>query len=463
MMDIPEDYALPQNALWPSLLPIIIHQQPKCIQVGKFYGCFPDLYLLPETVTYRKDQILQINDITSPRYSAGSTHNVRKLYCTYLGPKFNQRFQKISYALWVGDHEKIIHRFCHRGRKLCNELVYRFHYFHPLIQKALNNNEQHLIPLLLLLGVDMNTLKAGFGAALWKSLCKNTFSRNHAICSCATFIAPLKHHTAIHLQYHEARAPLIHTYSPALARPIIEHLNKLPTSLLTCSYFHRTINDTTDYTNIDDDNPIPSTTVHDRILQVFQKIARFATANRKISDRDFIRSTYQLINDCHRMAIELKEPINNEWSLARLTREHKALVKRYNAIAYAHYHEPYNFLSPWVRTIQVNNITATLLECRSALVQEGNEMDHCVASYHFEVKNGRSILFSLRNPQGYRTTLQLTIDGLESNNAILQINQHKSLHNDDVVDPDFIEAANHVLATQQAVLSRITKDNVFHP
>ncbi len=461
-MDIPKDDALPQNALGASLLPIIIHQQPKCIQVGKFYGCLPDLYLLPEAATFRKDQILQANDITSPRHTANTTHNVRKLYCAYLGSKFNQRFQKISYALWVGNNEKMIHRFCHRGRKLCNDLVYRFHYFQPLIQKALSNNEQHLIPLLLLLGVDVNTLKAGLGATLWKSLCKNTMSRNHAICACATFIAPLKNHTAIHIQYHEAQAPAIHTYSPALAGPIIEHLNKLPTTLLTCSYFHRTLNYANDYMNLDDDNPMSSTTVHERILQVFQKIAHFAAAKRKISDRDFIRNTHQLINDCHRMASELEVSINADWSLARLAREHKSLVKRYNAIVYAHYHEPYDFLVPWVKTIHFKNILVTLLECRYALVQEGIEMDHCVASYHYEVRNGHSILFSLRNPQNYRTTLQLTIDSPESSHATLQINQHKSFHDDDVVDPDFIEAAKHVLATQQAVISQYHRNNAYH-
>lgn len=431
-------------------LQIVIHQFPKCIQVGKSYQCYPDLYVYQENKQSRKDSILKRNSITLPTFD--SAQQISLFYCLHLGGKFNRRFQNISYALWVGDDSKLIQRFCRYGRSLSNDLVYRFHLYRDLIMASVRNNEVHLIPAILFFGAGVSAIKAGLGNALWKTLCKNSASRNHLIFTCAAFTS-LQKFFDVSNSYTEHKAPTVQPMPVALIKPIIELLIELPSGILGCIHLHRALDHIhcdIEYDYAEDGNMevIDAGATELEILMFFVIIAKAARHLKKITDSDFIRAALQTIKDCRRMAQRLNQPFNSTWSFNRMEREHKSLTQQYNAVVYEHYYQDYNFDIPWIRELHYHGITATLLCSRAALIIEGDEMRHCVGSYDEMVERGRSLIFSLKNTLGKRSTLELKV----GTNGKVKLNQHRMFQNDPVEDPDFSEAAKYILATQSKVL-----------
>lgn len=440
-------------------LELVLHNSPKCLQVGKFYNCYPDLYIYSDNQQTRKDTILRHNNVSFPQNSTFEQYAL--FYRTHLGGKFNHRYQKLSYALWVGEDSKLIHRFCRKGKHLDNELVYRFHCFRDLIMEAVKNKEFHLIPAILFFGANVNTIKAGLGASLWRSLCKNSASRNKLIFKCASFTAMLSPLIKSCFSFNELKSPALQTVPIVTAKPILEALNALPSGIMQSNDFLRVIEGNEyDYDYLDDGDyeVIDLDPSEAQIFQYSFTIAIAAKQCKKVTDPHFFRDAMQTIKDCRRMANRLNEPFNDHWSFNRIEREHKALTKLLNTTIHEHYYQEYSFEIPWIKELQYRGVTATLLSSRAALIIEGRELTHCVASYHEQVYFGRSIIFSLRTQDGQRSTLELGVRrGHDSLKLVIQ--QHKTNYDNPVENDQLNAAAKYVFNAQRQLLIDATDND----
>lgn len=436
-----------------SQLELVIHNSPKCLQVGSFYNCYPDLYVYSDNQHTRKENILRHNNVNFPQNSTFEQYAMFVRY--HLGGKFNHRFQKLSYALWVGDDKKLIQRFCRYGRHLDNELVYRFHCFRDLIMESVSNNELHFIPAILFFGVNINTLKAGLGASLWKMLCKNSASRNKLIFRCAAFTSTLNPFMSSRFSFDELKPPVLQSIPIAIAKPILEALNALPSGIMQSNSCLRAIDGNAhyyDYPENGDNEIIDIDPTESQIFRFSLTVATAAQQRKKVTDPHFFQDAMKTVKDCRRMAKRLNKPFNDLWSFNRIEREHKSLTKLFNTTIYPDYYQEYAFEIPWIRELHHQGVTATLLSSRAALITEGQELSHCVASYHDYVYSGRSIIFSLRTQDGQRSTLELGVRRGHDRLKLTKL-QHKTKYDVPVENDQLNAAATHVFNIQMQLLA----------
>lgn len=440
-------------------LELMLHNTPRCLQVGQFYNCYPDLYVYSDNQQTRKDTILRHNNVNFPQNSTFEQYAL--FYRSHLGGKFNRRYQKLSYALWVGDDNKLIHSFCRKGKHLDNELVYRFHCFRELIMEAVKNKELHLIPAILFFGVDVNTIKSGLGTALWKSLCKNSVSRNKLIFKLASFTPTLRRYMRAKVSFNEIKSPALQTIPIVTAKPILEVLNELPSGIMQSNAFLRAIDGNEYHYDYMDNGDFEIIDLDPSEAQIFRysfTIAVAAKQRKKITNPHFFCDALQTIKDCRRMAKWLNEPFNENWSFNRIEREHKALTKLLNTKIHENYYQEYSFEIPWIKELQYRGVTATLLSSRAALIIEGRELTHCVASYHEKVSFGSSIIFSLRTQDGQRSTLELGVRrGHDSLKLVIQ--QHKTDYDGPVENDQLNAAAKYVFNAQRQLLIDTTDND----
>ena len=427
-----------------AALKMEVLDNPKCIKIGNYYSCLPDFYHYSESKTSRKDKILAANNMEIPYHIhnlenseyqelVNSIKHYHKAYADLIGARFNSRFQKLTYALWVGEDAKLIHKFCHKGKKLSGGLVYRFHAYRKLILQAVANNEQHLVPTLLFFGKPINTIKDLVGSYAWKLICKNSLSRNSLIFNVLYFsmVCPEKQGIVSYAATSHKK-PKIGSARKAAFMPYLERLLKLPSSVLSTDILSSHLIHHPRYDHLD-------------ILDGFIWVCNEARKVRKLTHREFINNTWTLYRDTFRMAERLQASFSTAWSYRRMVREHNKLSLEVEKLNFPGQFEIYSFTFPWHQSMIWQGINVTLLNSPYALAKEGAEMHHCVASYHEYVLSGKSIIFALSNSQGDRSTLELACD-----HSTLRIAQHRSKYNGPVSE-EFKLAADYVLSEQSKI------------
>lgn len=418
--------------------------KPKCIKIGNYYSYFPDLYHYSESKLSRKCNILSANNIDLPHYIhnhenpyyeelVSSIKYYHKAYADLMGARFNSRFQKLTYALWVGSDAKLIHKFCHSGKSLSGGLVYRFHAFRELILEAVINKEPHLVPALLFFGKPINIIKDLVGSHTWKLICKNSLSRNSLIFNALYYSMDRPAQKGV--VCYEAtshRRPKISSVVQETFMPYLNRLLQLPSSVLSTNIIHSQLIHHPRRTHID-------------IIDGFVWACNEVRKIRKLTDREYVIDMWTLYRDTSRMAERLEVPFSETWSHRRMVREHNKLSLDIEKLNYPRKFEIYNFKFPWHQIMNWQGINITLLNSPYALAKEGAEMHHCVASYHEYVFSGKSIIFALSNSQGDRSTLELACD-----HSTLRIAQHRSKYNGPVSE-EFKLAADYVLSEQSKI------------
>lgn len=442
-------------------LKIIVRNNPRAIQVGNCFFNIPDLKRYAENRYTRKEVIFKANlieiefDKNLPWQSLPKAQN--KMYARRLGSRFNERFQKVSYALWVGDDWRLIHRFCRIGKGLSSDLVFRFHHFRDFVDLALANKERQLIPALLYFGKPVGELKQGLGSGIWKSLCNNSVSRNIAIFKIVgTFKSGQIDDSRCTPEY-----PQITCVNMNAVKAVLSRLINLPSGILNSHVFYNEL--AGGYDMLPDADELfwseEANVTRDQLfliqLTIFETIARDAQINQKITDQVYLRESHRVFIDTLRLACQLKESFNYAWSLGRVHREHRRLTKLLRARKLQEYSKyPYQFSKPWLHSLSHKDIDIVLLKSPYDIALEGHEMNHCVASYHHLVFHEKSLIFSLRNTSGYRSTLQLAFETSKR----LGIVQHRSVNDDDITETAFHHAAEYVLERQNQVLKNAVKD-----
>ena len=130
-------------------------------------------------------------------------------------------------------------------------------------------------------------------------------------------------------------------------------------------------------------------------------------------ESDKIKETSSMINDCVNMKLSLGEEFNPEWSIKRVQREHDDASSRqtYKSMG----------MSPDSRIVvpesfksfaeqRKGGIKIKFLETAKDYMEEGLEMNHCIASYAKKAVNGEYITLSVIH-EGKRATAGYNVSG----------------------------------------------------
>ena len=409
-------------------IPISVCYDTKTISCGVFSSRRPHMEFVPENVYALKNEILEANglialQIREPHWDCPVFN---KIFAEVLTPRFNKIFRLINYRVWVGDDEALVKRFCRVEATLTNGYVARFHRYRKLVLKANSNKEQQLIPAIMFFGADVGGLKKGLGC-LWKDIYKNSPSRNHIIFTLLhrlTDHGPDSHHQCVSFTNDEKYIVRKNGFEENISKLAL--LQRLPTSILKKKGVFSNLQNS-------DQGRIES------YLKAVVCASKILTLQKKLSHDDSVHSCIQLVVDTARMAANLQRPFSYAWSHRRMTREHRDLTLFYHKTVHDHFE--YKFRYPWPLEINCGyGIKAALLTSNTMLFSEGEEMHHCVGSYHESVLFGESLIYSLTNLEHERSTLEIRFSNRAASTGPYRA-QHKSKWNDDV-SKEFENAAS---------------------
>lgn len=316
------------------------------ITVGPKVFNRPRLWPLPERDTGWKQEICP----DCPEYKI---KDVWGWYAARLGSKFNRRFRAAHYWLWVGDKlTTTTANMLRRGGRhwfiYSDTLVWRANQALPYINEAERDGLHHLIPAIVTFGQSPKDIRRALGPASWRRVAHNSLTRNKLIMQA--------------VERHRSED------EPCDAAQFVRMLD-LPSSLL----------------------PLVVGATPDEMVA--------ARITPKKEMMEFIR-TQHIVRDTRDMLGAL---FNEEWSLARMEREHADAVKD---LARKQYSDK-RFAAAW--SFSEEGFTATLLTSKLDIATEGAVQHHCVASYAKHAARGAYAVFRIEGKE--RATAGIVTDG----------------------------------------------------
>lgn len=437
-------------------IPVYIDRSKGFVQCGLYECRYPKIEFLRESDFSLKLEVIEANGFKIPDFDyeigsntlelVGVIKHTNSFICNLLiGSKFNDYFRRANYYVWCSQDETRIKRFCKSRKYLIPQMVYRYSRFKSIIQKAIDNQEEQIIPAILFFGKNVPQLKEGLGNSLWKQIVKSSASRNALVFSRMMVLLN---------KYHLARRnygvligkskPRITRLIPADYKTILESLYLFPTTFLRMSFFYSYTNyrgDGQELTNIENylksglwaiSNGCYKSNALEELVNTNQ-IDVYHLQHKKsktarityLKDGLMTQLSTQFI-DTRRMAANLDRPFNMNWSARRMHREHEILSRA--GLKASVIDRPLRFKKEWPKNIIVGDVIAILLESTHSLIHEGAELKHCVGSYADVVDSGGAIIYSLSTQQGdqlFRSTLQLSVKG----NSVFPV-QNQSFYNE---------------------------------
>jgi hypothetical protein len=122
--------------------------------------------------------------------------------------------------------------------------------------------------------------------------------------------------------------------------------------------------------------------------------------------KDVIQKELRIFMDAERMAESLGEKVNMKWTPRRLKEEHDRMSKEITARKYSRdLFDSVKDVS--VKSLNVGEYTATLLDNAFSIADEGNAMGHCVAGYADSVRQGNYLVYSVTKAGERSSTIGL--------------------------------------------------------
>lgn len=286
-------------------------------------------------------------------------------------------WNNLAYETYIAPYEKYISAMYWPYVKNVSQVDWFWKHKH-LVDQAIADNQENLIPLFVEFGEDAQTIRNRVGKGVWKTLCKNSFHKNLALSR----------------------------YSPGS----VAEIANLSTGVIKM-WFTPTVARWVNHLHI--------------------------KHNCKIKDLSNMHELEDLYNDTRNMAEDLGKPFNNQWSLKRMQEQHDLYSQELLAREYSD--EPFKGLPNNViehMSCKDTQLTATLLKSPMSLKLEGNAMRHCVASYRDRCENGAYLVYGITDQNGNRvSTLGISIM-LDFKCTILPyyLNQHYGFGNNRVND-----------------------------
>jgi len=233
-----------------------------------------------------------------------------------------------------------------------------------IINSYIDDGIGHMAGFGLMIG-DSSFSKSILGKGLWKSLNKNSKTRNDLITKVVMFSQILE--------------PIKNSEEFAnSAKSAVMFFNKVPSTLLELSHV--------------DLMPMYETAINLNIDNLATKIIKsIKLPMYKISVNDIMPHIH-IIEDAHHV---LGDRFNTRWSIKRIKKEHdKAVVTKVREAASP---EPFELTKMLPRSIEGEGFIARLAMSPRDLAVWGNEEGHCVGSYHTFVTNGHYAVYKIED------------------------------------------------------------------
>lgn len=401
-------------------LKIVKDYENRTIYVGN-YASLNQPHLTPESkasVLSKNNIKIYDNHVTRQNvkfYSKGCFKR-DSVYNYYLGPKFKQRYMAACYDVYIKNClPEIKTKFCKM------EFGHSFYMFDfkkvslvdsakEHIEQALSDGQYNIIPFIIERQKSAHEIKLEMGKGLWKSIIKNSKSKNILI----------------------ARLFAKAVYSNILEkREVYRLLNSLKSSLLK--------NMLLDKRGIVD---------YHSFRQELTEINKQSVTSKDFNFFHIIRH----YEDLKRMARIYNQPYNSKWSVKRAFAEHDRLSRMSIYMLYnfpdgsvfsasavfeekllKKYPNGIINLKDHIENSRVYKIRLDVLKSKKDYIDEGEAMKHCIASYMVKAYEGEyitihlSLLDSNGNPEDDKN-LHSTL-GIEIDDDIMSIQQHYSIGN----------------------------------
>lgn len=312
---------------------------------------------------------------------------------------FSKMHNKLVTDLWIDPVRELSKRLCFDNSRRPKEyLMHKLHDNLPAIKQAQEDGIDNVIPLLMATGSSPEQLKKDLGKSLWKSLCKNSFTRNSHI---AKLVMRLPHYYGNNLKL----------------------LNSFPSKYLKKG---------------------------GRFYLDFTE-ASLWVVNNNLYDNTY-DSPYRrhsgfihLYGDTETMSKQLGKPFNKSWTLAQMERKHEEYTQLVNLRKFSP--ERLDSLEG-IKVVEgsLNGYEYKLLDSRLLIANEGSEMRHCVASYIERVVSGRYLVYSITKEGKRSSTLGIDIFQQDIGKpSKYLLNQHYGFANKCIEDENEKEVAELII------------------
>lgn len=311
-------------------------------------------------------------------------------------------FRKKLYAkmmkLWVDPVKKDAQKYCYGKMGWDHHLLKRLQDRKESLEQCKQDGLSNIEPLVFYFGKTPKELRELFGKSLWKSLCKNSMTRNILISKYLASTLP------VFISRDSFSAVLVEECKIA---------QQFPSSILK-----RGISS--------------GYTLDDAGLWVFKQVG-ICKEKRKVHHLQLLAA------DTRRMAEHLGRAWNLQWSIEKMQEKHSEYADQINKKKFSP--EPYQHLENFkLKEFTLGEYSAILCLSPLQVVEEGQAMHHCVGSYSGLVASGRYLVYSVRKNGRRTSTLGVSVvDGKYSEN------QHYAVCNTLVKDPEEIQLVAELL------------------
>lgn len=345
----------------------------------------------------------------------------------------NREFMEIL----VSPIRKHVSRYCFNSIN-CNMVQAKhIHKVKPILDQCEDDGIENIAPICLLLKANPSECKAQLGKSLWKTLCKNSLTKNVLIYKQAT--------KSIAWNYEYNTVGIIKNQLELLNSFKSKHLKR--------------------------GNNIRGT-----------EVGRFDRYGLWVNNTG---GSYNLALDTDRMSKDLNEKFSLKWSPTKMQKMHdrysltlqkqreEELLKRQ-----AEHNTQWEAVERYLPcdTIELDGYVATLIKTPLELHREGEAMHHCVGSYASSVKSGDYLVYSITKDGERVSTLGMihtkVVKTLEGNvklggistlttkdfSEVVAVDQHYGKHNSKVIEETPLQLANLVVESLNKLLEENTNN-----
>lgn len=275
---------------------------------------------------------------------------------------FRKKFYAAMMELWYDPVKKDANKYCYTPRGIQPGLLNRLFEQKEALDQCKKDGVQNIEPLVFYLNKSPKELRELFGKGLWKSLCKNSMTRN-------LYIAKLWD-------------KIPDTWQPRVKRVSI--MQQFPSYILKQG--RKSI-----YWTFDEFD-----------LWVY------LTVGKKMSSRSEVQRVKAMVWDTKQMAKQLDKHWSFDWSYSKMCEKHDEYSKVILAKEYSS--EPFEHLMDFkLKEFSFKEYNAVLCESPLSIQEEGRAMHHCVGSYADSVAAQKYLVYSVRKDGKRSSTIGISV------------------------------------------------------
>jgi hypothetical protein len=351
----------------------------------------------------------------------------------HLGPKFYSRLRAEFRNIWITPIEPVLSAFCTYFRRGGNPFfhegqVKRAWQIKPVLEQILKDGNENIGPVCVFFVETPHALRRDLGKSIWKKLASNPKSLNLII---------VRH--LMDIRRDDKRVLRLSRNDFEKVKQTLAFMLNLKNTMIrqyaTYDYTGLTFSAYPDSINNEEDKPIIA----------------WVNKHAKVSVRRDVERHIHLYRDTRRLCKTMGE-VFRERSPKKMQTQHDKLSYQLRLLKRDELKGTMplaNRRMAWLKefsevttnaTVRTGStITTTLITSIERLLQESEDMQHCVVDYQDEICDQHYMVFSLDNGE-LRATLGLYWDGKRYVH-----DQLYGIRNEDIVDKSFIKLAQAIV------------------